>query len=109
MLLEAVVNAAAATDNAIVLAPGVGFRIKLHGWYLLSAGTVNYTWRSGTTAKSGAMPLVANAGLVVPPPGAVAGVLQQPWHTCAENQALNLLLSAAVQVSGSILYSITPL
>lgn len=93
---QAVVNKNTATSTAIVAAvPGKS--IRLISYVLVSAGVVSVTWENGDGGdRSGPMPMAANTvihamnenGLLWTDPG----------------QSLNLLLSAAIQVSGHITY-----
>ena len=66
---------------------------------MISAGTVNVRFESGAsgTALSGQMPLIANTGFVLPfnPVG---------WFETASATLLNLELSAAIGVHGSLTY-----
>lgn len=102
-VLDFIITAAAAADVEQIPAPGVGLAIRVLGYSMISAGATNATWKSGATAKSGAMPLAANTGLS-PSVGSPDGGARQ--FQCAENQALNLGLSAAIQVSGHGTYQI---
>lgn len=106
-MLFAKIDTAAATD--LTLVTGVaGKKIVVCGYAFVVAGTTNITWKSGTTALSGAMPFVANGGLSSPTctPSAIepdAGVLQ-----CAAGESLIITNSAAVQLSGHIAYVFAP-
>lgn len=98
-------NAAGAGDLAITGAgaPGAGKAIRVLSYTLIAAGAVNVTWKSGATAKSGAMPLAANTGVSRPQGGD-----GDRAFTCAANQALLLGVSGAVQVSGHGTFAIVP-
>lgn len=74
-----------------------GRRIKVIAAILVSAGTVSVKFRSASTDLSGAMPLIANSGFVIPE-SFVGWVVTEP------GEALNLHLSGAVQVSGMLVY-----
>lgn len=93
------VSISASGDNSIVAAV-TSKKIKVLSCTLVSSGIVSVKWRSGTTDLSGAMPLVANSGFVLPAsaPG------QGHYLETAVNTALNINLSGAVQVSGLISY-----
>lgn len=97
----AAIDAATSGDNTLVAAAGAGNKIRVHALYLVAAGTVNARFESGAggTALSGQMNLVANTGFVLPfnPVG---------WFETAANTLLNLELSAAVSVDGSMVYSV---
>jgi hypothetical protein len=93
------VNAAANTALPGLAAPGVGFAWRILGWALISAGAVNATFQSGAgpTPRTGPLPLAANTvnDVSMCEPGSGAR-----WFTGGDNEAVTLLLSAAVQVSG---------
>ena len=92
----AVIDEASSGDNLLVAAVA-DRKIRVLNYVLVSAGTVNATFRSGTTPISGAMPLVANAG--ISSPHSDRGLFET-----AVNTALNLNLSAAVGVRGHLTY-----
>jgi len=98
-------NAAA---TALVLPAVAGEGIVVTSWFAIAAGTTNLTWEygtqttnpcdTGTTALTGALPLIAQAGGA---PGSGLGItLNVPPgnQLCAIN-------SAAIQVSGSLAYA----
>lgn len=93
---RAVINESTAASNEIVAAVA-GKRIIVLNYVLMAGGTVDVTWQSAATALSGAMPLVANAGIATT--DAENGLLET-----AVGEALNLLSSAAIQVSGHLTY-----
>lgn len=101
---RAVVNVALAASNAIVVGVA-GMRIRVRNGVLISAALVNATWQSSATALSGAMPLGQSAtvggGYVMPDTGEGVGYLET-----ATGEGLNLLLGAAIQVSGHISYQL---
>lgn len=98
--LFAVVNASGSGDNTLVAADGTK-KVKVLQYTLVSAGTVNATFKSGAaTALSGAMPLVANSGIASPFVAPAQGHLIET----AVNQALVLNLSGAIAVTGHITY-----
>lgn len=89
------IDCSSATANEIVPAIA-GKIIRVLGFHMMAAGTVNPRWRSGAaTSKSGAYPLIANTG--VSPAYNPRGVI-----LCGRGEALNLVLDQAVQVSGGI-------
>lgn len=90
------VSASASGDNLIVAAE-TGKRIRVINYCIISAGTVNAKWRSNTTDKSGAFPLVANVGAVCPE-------ADLGWLVTEVGEALNLNLSGAVLVAGHLAY-----
>lgn len=93
---RAVISVSAATDNLVVAAV-TGKSILVVDYVFLSAGTVVATWKSNTTAISGAMPLAINTGAVCPynPFG---------WFQTAPGENLNLALGSAIAVTGHLSY-----
>lgn len=95
----AVIDAATSGDNTLVAAVA-SKKIRVLALWLVSAGTVNVRFESGAggTALSGQANLVANTGFVLPfnPAG---------WFETASNTLLNLELSGAVSVDGSLTYA----
>lgn len=93
----AVINAAANDDNEIVAAVS-GKKIRVLTYTFQAANPVNATWKSGSSTNlSGALPQTANTG--------ISTTFCPIGHfETASGQALNLYLSAAVQVSGHITY-----
>jgi hypothetical protein len=94
----AIIDAATSGDNTLVAAVASN-KIRVLAAFLVSAGTVTARFESGAggTALSGQMNLVANSGFVLPfsPVG---------WFETGVNTLLNLELSGAVSVDGSIVY-----
>jgi hypothetical protein len=99
--LFAVIDAATSGDNTLIAAV-TSKKIRVLSLFLVSAGTVNVRFESGAsgTALTGQMNLVANTGFVLPfnPCG---------WFETGSNTLLNLELSGAVSVDGSITYITT--
>lgn len=94
----AVIDVGTSGNNTIVSAVA-SKKIRVLQLYLVSAGTVNVRFESGAngTALSGQMNLIANTGFVLPfsPLG---------WFETAAGVLLNLELSGAVAVDGSLTY-----
>lgn len=94
----AVIDAASSGDNTLVAAVASN-KIRVLSLFLVSAGTVTARFESGAggTALTGQMNLVANSGFVLPfnPTG---------WFETAVNTLLNLELSGAISVDGSLVY-----
>ena len=94
----AVIDAATSGNNTLVAAV-TSKKIRVLSLFLVAAGTVTARFESGAdgTAKTGQMNLVANTGFVLPynPSG---------WFETASNTLLNLELSAAISVDGSLSY-----
>lgn len=93
----ATVNTAASGDTAIVAA-NASNKVKVVSYVLVATGAVGVKWRSAANDRSGAMALGAN--------GVVSAIGSDDAHLLetAVGEALNLNLSAAVQVSGHISY-----
>lgn len=95
----AAIAASSSGNNTIVAAAGASNKIRVLAVQLTAAGTVNAKWQSGAsgTDLTGLAYLVANTGYVLPfnPSG---------WFETAANTLLNLNLSAAIAVGGSITY-----
>jgi hypothetical protein len=93
------ISASASGDNTVISLVSAK-KIKVLSVILVASGTVSVKWRSNTTDISGAMPLVANSGFVLPAssPG------QGHYFETAAGQALNINLSGAVAVNGHISY-----
>lgn len=93
---SAVVNTAASGNNSIVAAQGVGVKIRVVGFFLISAGAVVANLQSGAggTSLTGPMSLITGVQ-------ASAGPSNGLFDTAA-NALLNLNLGAAVQVSGFV-------
>jgi hypothetical protein len=88
-------------NNTVVAAAGASNKIRVHQAFLVATSAVTVQWQSGAsgTNLTGAASLAANSGYVLPfsPIG---------WFETAANTLLNLSLGGAVQVSGSIVYTV---
>lgn len=100
----AAISASSSGDNTIVAAV-TGKKIRVQNYTILAAGAVSITWKSGSTAISGAMPLAANGGMAPSAGTATATGLDGVLQT-AGGEALVLNLSAAVAVGGHIRYEV---
>lgn len=91
------INDAVSGDNTIQAAAGVGLRIAVMGYHLISDGTVDVRWEDGAggTAFTGQMPFQVREGIS-------AGYGTQPMWVGSANTLLNLELSAAVNVHGQV-------
>lgn len=91
---------AASIGNNILLAAVPSRKLRVHSLYLVSSGVTTVCFQSGISGGflSGQMNLVSNSGFVLPhnPHG---------WFETAAGILLNLVLSAAVSVDGSLTYS----
>lgn len=76
-----------------------GKRIRVTGFGLTAAGTNTVTFKRASTALTGAMPVIAGSNLNSP-----AG--NDLVFETGVGEALNITLSAAVQVAGWISYQI---
>lgn len=90
------VDTAAAGDLALV-AGVAGQTVRLYRIVLVASGAVNLKFKDGATDLTGAMALQANGTIILDFDG-------EPWFTTSVAAALNLNLSAAVQVSGRAYY-----
>ena len=94
----AVISASLSGDNTVVSAV-TGKKIRVISMFLLATSAVSARFESsaGGTAKSGAMPLSANGGFVLPKN-------EVGWFETESGQLLNLELSGAVLVAGGLTY-----
>lgn len=94
----AVIDAATSGDNTLVAAV-TDKKIRVLAAFMVAAGGVNARFESGAggTALSGQMNLTTNSGFVLPfnPVG---------WFETAASTLLNLELSGATSVDGSLVY-----
>lgn len=94
----AVIDAASSGDNTLVAAV-TSKKIRVLSAFVIAAGAVNVRFESGAggTALTGQMNLGTNTGFALPynPAG---------WFETASNTLLNLELSGAVSVDGSLTY-----
>ncbi len=88
--------------NQIV--PGVtGKVIRVIAYLFVAAGSVTAQWKSGATAKSGAMSMILGTPISADAAGmVVAG--REAWLETASGEDLNLVLGGAIQVSGHLVY-----
>lgn len=93
------VNVSSPGDNELVAAVA-DKKIKVLSAAIIAAGTVAVKWRSDTSDRSGAMPLLASSGFVLPASLPAAGY----YIETASGEALGLNLSAGVAVTGHISY-----
>jgi hypothetical protein len=96
----AIINAAAAGDNAIVAADGSGKKLKVLQYAFVVDAAVAVKWRSAANDRSGAMVFAANGGISSPFVAPAAGHLLET----AAGEALNLNLSGAVGVRGHVAF-----
>jgi hypothetical protein len=95
-LTSAVVSFASSGDNTLVSATS-SQTTKVYRLVAVSACAQNITVKSASTARTGAIPVSANTGLVL-------DFSTRPWFTTGTNEAFILNGSVACQVSGWIEY-----
>lgn len=96
-LLSAPINFSGSGVNEIIAAV-TGKRVLVHRLFLVCAGTTNLTFKRGTTALSGAVPMATNGGITF-------DITGEPWFTTNSAEAFNIESSNGVQVSGTIYYA----
>lgn len=97
----ATISIASSGDNTIIAAPTDGYIAIDHINFIVTTA-VNVTLKSGSTAKSGVYPFDTKQAMVL------ENTLQHQDGviTCGRNEAFNINLGSAVQVSGFIRYRI---
>lgn len=96
--LAAVINIATAADHTIIAA-AAGRKINITSFLFTAGGDVNVTLKDGTTALTGAM----DFGGTSEPRGIVSNFGDNALELTPGN-AFVITLSAAVQVSGTVVY-----
>lgn len=81
-----------------VVAAITGYRIVVVGYHLVSGGTNTVVFKSGSTARTGAIPVAAAGNLAMPPVG--------PLFATTAGAALNITLSGAQQLAGYVIYRV---
>lgn len=98
---SAAVVATASGDTEVIAAPGAGKFLRVHGYQISSRAALNEVQlRSATTPKAYTEAVAAAGGGVSCPPSKL------PYFECAANEALNVNLSAAGNVSVNVQYAI---
>jgi hypothetical protein len=96
------IDAAASGDNQLIAAVA-GKRIRILSMFFVAGGAVNAKYQSdsggGAADLTGPLPLAANGGASLP-------FNRYGWLETQVGKKLNLNLSAAVQISGSITYAL---
>lgn len=100
-LRTAIINISSSGDNEIILAPTDGY-IAIDHINLIPTTAVLLTFKSGSTARSGTYPLADKQAMVLE---------NSTQHTkgvihCSRNEAFNINLGSAVQVSGFVRYRV---
>jgi len=99
---NAVINISSSGSNAIIEAPGDGKYLVIDHINLLATSAVDITFYTDTTALSGTYAFDTKQAMA----------LDNSWNcqdgiiTCGNNEAFNITLGAAVQVSGFIRYRV---
>lgn len=96
---EVTINVASAGDNLLVNAFGAQ-KIRVYGFFMWSAGAVDVKWRDGATDYHPVGYFLGRGAFWMMPRDGT------PWFTGSINTALNLNLSAAIQVSGRLYYRV---
>ena len=94
--LQAAISTSTSGDNTLVTGV-VGKRIVVLAYTLMARTTVDVYWKSGSTAKSGVLPLIDSVG--ASPAFNPSGVI-----ICAPGEDLKLNLSGNVFVGGHFNY-----
>jgi hypothetical protein len=103
MPLSAAISTTTSGQTAVVAAV-TGRKIKVLGYVLMAAGTVNVKWQDGTTDLTGALPLTAQVGAVVPQCGGEG--YHPEWFKTTAGNALNLNCDSTVGVYGQVVYEL---
>lgn len=83
-------------DNTLV-ASVAGKSVMAYRLLIVVSAATSLTFKRGSTAISGAMPLAANQGLAL-------DISNVPWYQTNDGEALVLNQSGTAQVSGTIYY-----
>lgn len=98
-VLDGVIDITGAGTTTLVAAPGIGKAVRLLSYVFTCPASATVTWKSGTTAKSGAMTL-AN-GVSAPTSGPTGRQFQ-----CAANEALVLITGTSGVYGGHYTYQL---
>lgn len=96
------INTASAGDNTIIAAPTKGGYIAIDFVSLLPTTANSITFKSGSTAKSGPLPLADKQALT----WENAMLNEHGVITCAPNEAFVINLGSAAQVGGMVRYRV---
>lgn len=99
-LQSVAINFSSSGDNEIVAAV-TNKRILVHRLFIVCGAATDITFKRGSTALSGALPMAANGGITF-------DITGEPWFTTDLSEAFNINSSNAVQVSGTCYYHIFP-
>lgn len=93
------IDTSSSGNTEIIAAPSSGF-IRVHGYVLVAAGSVNVKWTDGANNDyTGPMPMVAGNAIVAPND-------RDGWFDLPPQCNLVLNLSGAVAVGGHVKHSI---
>ena len=97
----AAIAAASSGDNTVIAAPAAGLKIRVWGLVIVADGTVDARFEDGAagTALTGQCALSVSSGYTMP-------IGEFPWWELTAATLLNLELSGAVGVNGTIVYDI---
>lgn len=91
----AVINFSGSGDNDLVSAVA-NQTVRCFRLFIVVGGITNLTFKNGTTALTGPLPMAANGGITLDL------ISPEPWFTASAGNALKLNSSNAVQVSGEL-------
>jgi len=96
--IGASINIASNGDNTVIAAQA-GKMIMIHQLFLVCAGAVSLKFKDGaSTDLCPALPMLTSGGLTFD--------YKEPWFVTSQGNAFIINLSAAVQVSGRIYYTV---
>lgn len=97
----AVISASSGTTEIVAAVPNM--KIRVLAYRLICEADTAVTWKSGTTAISGAMYFAANGGISTSGPTMTPAGLTFEFET-APGEALNLTQGTATNIGGHLLY-----
>jgi len=99
----AAIDAAKNDTRELIAAPGADKQIWVYGLAVAgsAAGTALFH-DSNDDACTGTMPIAANGGFVLP----VSDYPECPWFKCGTNEALEVTLSADIDLDGVVTYAV---
>jgi len=96
VLAVSVVNSSSSTVTATAAVPNQ--IIRIYKLFLVSGGTSNWTFLNGSTAISGAIPMVVNGSVTLDMDGT-------PWFTTSVNAAFAITNSGSTSINGCVYYT----
>ncbi len=100
-LQSTVVNNNSGGDIGSPVSPASQAIIRVYQIMLVLGGATNITFKDGSTALSGPMPMLANGSYYLPMTG-------YPHFTTSVGNDFNINSSNAVQVSGTVWFTLLP-